>query len=106
MAKRFSFEQATNTARELLAKEFTKAESIARAIVKTYPESDAGLQLLGVILGEQGNYAEAVKYCETAVAIHQGSTHQYNTLGIYLAGLNELDRAESTIQRKFATNAK
>lgn len=94
--KRFSFEQAANKARELLAKkEFIKAESIARAIVETHPESAVGLQLLGVILGEQGNYTEAVKYCEAAVAIHPGNAHQYNTLGIYLAGLNQLDRAES-----------
>ena len=98
--KRFSFEQASNKARELLAKkEFAKAEEIARAIVKAHPESDVSLQLLGVVLGEQGHYAEAVKHCEAAVAIRPGSTHQYNTLGIYLAGLNELDRAEAAYKK-------
>ena len=97
--KKYSLEQATHAAQTFLGqKKFSEAENIARAIVKNRPDFHAGLQLLGVILGEQGKCAEAVKYCEAAIATQPGSTHQYNTLGIYLAGLNELDRAEAAYQ--------
>ena len=66
--KKYSLEQATHAAQTFLGqKKFSEAENIARAIVKNRPDFHAGLQLLGVILGEQGKCAEAVKYCEAEI---------------------------------------
>ena len=94
--KRLSFEKAVRQARELIENQhYAEAEPLARAIVAVAPDFDAGLQMLGTALGEQGHYEEAVKYCEAAVKLHPSSPHLKNSLANYLANTVELERAEA-----------
>lgn len=93
--KRLSLEQATCKAKALLDdSRYAEAEPLARAIVSAAPDFDAGLQMLGVSLGEQGRYEEAVEYCEAALALHPDSPHQMNSLANYLTHTGDVERAE------------
>ncbi len=92
--KRLSFEKAVRQARELIENQhYAEAEPLARAIVAVAPDFDAGLQMLGTALGEQGHYEEAVKYCEAAVKLHPSSQNLNNSLANYLANTVELEHA-------------
>lgn len=101
--KKLSLEQATRKAKALLDEaRYAPAEELARAIVEAAPLFDAGLQILGVALGEQGKYEEAVKYCAEAMAQHPDSPHQKNSLANYLTHTGELERAEQLYREALA----
>lgn len=104
--KRLSIEQALRQVAALLDKnEFSAAEPLAREIVKAAPKLDAGLQMLGLSLSEQGDASklpEALKYCRAAVEVNPGSPHLKNVLANVLTKAGQFTEAEQVFQEALA----
>lgn len=71
------------------------------------PKSVAALAYLGTTYSEQGQYAEAIKYYERAIAVGPGSTVPYYLAADAMLNLPELDvgRAEKYLRRSIELDA-
>ena len=73
---------------------FSEAQPLAEALVKTYPVLDAGYQMLGICMGEQGHVQKAVELCEKAVSLSPQKASLINALANYVGASGDFSRAE------------
>jgi tetratricopeptide (TPR) repeat protein len=76
-------------------KDFDKAESVFKEVLKDNPKNAIVLNYIGYMLADQGvRLQEAVKYVEEALAIDPNNGAYLDSLGWAFFKLNELEKAE------------
>ncbi|MEI6108276.1 MAG: tetratricopeptide repeat protein, partial [Opitutae bacterium] len=79
--------------------QFAEAASLAREMTKRFPRHWAGWKMLGVVLKQMGQSADALAPMQKAVALSPGDAEAHNNLGIVLNELGRLDEAEASYRR-------
>jgi tetratricopeptide (TPR) repeat protein len=77
----------------------SEAESIAREVLKEYPNDPNILRLSGVALMRQGKYEEASTQLSTAVAIAPDLSESHEQYGLALAALGRFDEAGAALEK-------
>jgi protein O-GlcNAc transferase len=75
------------------------AADVYREVLKDQPDQPDALHLLGMIHNIRGEYEEAVRLIEKAIAAHPKSAQFHFNLGAALANLGRLDKAADAFQR-------
>lgn len=74
-----------NIVKEILklysSKDYDQAKKNASELLKSYPNSSALLNILGVIFNNQGDYNTAIKYYISAIKIDPNNSEIYNNFG-------------------------
>ncbi len=81
---------------------FDAAEAIYRDILRSAPEDADALHLLGLVILDNGDSANAVALIEEAIALQPGIAPFHNTLGNALKSQGDLDRACLCFRRALA----
>ena len=90
--ERLKFQLATIYEKQ---KDFDKAESIFKEVLKENPKNAVVLNYIGYMLADRGvRLQEAVKYVEEALAIDPNNGAYLDSLGWAFFKLNDLDKAE------------
>jgi tetratricopeptide (TPR) repeat protein len=93
--ERLKFQLATIYERQ---KDFDKAESIFKEVLKDNPKNAVVLNYMGYMLADRGvRLDEAVKYVEEALAIDPNNGAYLDSLGWAFFKLNELEKAEKLL---------
>ncbi len=91
-SERLKFQLATIYERQ---KDFDKAESLFKEVLKENPKNAMVLNYIGYMLADRGvRLDEAVKYVEEALALDPNNGAYLDSLGWAFFKLNELDKAE------------
>jgi Tfp pilus assembly protein PilF len=91
-SERLKFQLATIYERQ---KDFDKAESIFKEVLKDNPKNAVVLNYIGYMLADRGiRLQEAVKYVEEALAIDPNNGAYLDSLGWAFFKLNDLEKAE------------
>jgi len=77
----------------------SEAESLAREVLKEYPNDPDILRISSVALMRQGKYEEASTQLSTAVAIAPDLAENQEQFGMVLATLGRFDEAEAALQK-------
>jgi Tfp pilus assembly protein PilF len=78
--------------------EFDEASRHYRASIRWRPTADAHTYL-GWAMSFQGRYGEAIRECETAIALDPDFGNPYNDIGVYLMKLGRYDEAVPWLKR-------
>jgi len=70
-----------------------QAQTLCLQILKKAPEHIEALQLLGIIYGKQGRYADSVQQLSKVIELKPDSPKTFNNLGVALMKLGNLDEA-------------
>lgn len=93
--KRVSLSKAIDRVDRLIRDyEFEKATPLIKKILEAFPNLDVANQMMGIVLGEQGELEAAIKYAEKAVALSPKGANFINTLANYVGGAGDFERAE------------
>ncbi len=96
-SERVKFQLATVYERQ---KDFDRAESLFKDILKTNPKNATALNYIGYMLADRGvRLQEAVKYVEQALALDPDNGAYLDSLGWAFFKLNEFDKAEKYLLR-------
>jgi tetratricopeptide (TPR) repeat protein len=91
-SERVKFQLATIYERQ---KDFDRAESLFKEIIKGNPKNATALNYIGYMLADRGvRLEEAVRYVEEALALDPNNGAYLDSLGWAFFKLNELDKAE------------
>lgn len=80
-------------------KDFAKAETACRNVLRHYPRHATALSMLGANLAGQGNADKAIKAYQKALEIEPDQTATLNNLGNLLVRLKRHDEAIRTLQQ-------
>ena len=84
--------------------QMAKAELACGKLLKSYPQSLAVINLLGVALREQGKLQEAVSTFNKAIQLKPDFAEAYSNRGNALKGLGQLEEAVKSYQSALAIN--
>jgi len=76
-----------------------EAERLCRLVLQKVPSQVDAMQLLGLVLGKQGRYTEAVEFLCQAVTQAPGHFQLHNNLGMILHQMGKTDEAVSEFRR-------
>ena len=103
---RFSRQPQQNELQPLLrlldAGQWEQAEATCRALLRAYPESMVGHNLLGATLERLGRFEEAVECYRKALAIEPNIAEIHFNLGVVLSNLGRTDEAVKTYRKAIA----
>ena len=91
-----AFKQASEL---LAAGSLDQALALTKQALSQSPHSVVGLNLLGMIYNQQGNYQEAVAQFQQALTINPNSVDTLVNLGTSLAAQNKNDLAEQSLKK-------
>jgi Flp pilus assembly protein TadD len=74
------------------------AEHVYRQVLAGWPEHADGLHLLGVVLHQRGNNAEAADLIYRAIGFNEASAPYRSNLGVVLCDLGRLEEAEGVLR--------
>jgi Flp pilus assembly protein TadD len=94
------FAESLDGARQMLRLgRFEEAEALLRVAVEVCPGSPDAVQLLGLVLSQQGRHTEAVDQMESALAMVDDQPALWVNYGTALLESDQADRAISAFQR-------
>ncbi|HBG26630.1 MAG: hypothetical protein A2Y10_04675 [Planctomycetes bacterium GWF2_41_51] len=79
-----------------------QAERLCRGVLEKAPNQIEAMQLLGLIYGKQGKYAEAAELLHKAIQIKPDSAKIHNNLGVALMQLGNLEQAQAAFEKAIA----
>ena len=79
--------------------DMSEAERLCRRVLAEAPCQVDALQLLGLVLGQQGQYVEAVEFLRQAIAQKSDNSMLHNNLGMTLYHMENNEEAISEFQR-------
>jgi tetratricopeptide (TPR) repeat protein len=86
--------QATDLAfKKFREKEYEQAEVIVRQALKVHPEDPNGLQILGLVLHNKGQFEEAIENFEKAISLEPDNAETYNNLALCYSNTGKIDKA-------------